>query len=59
MSNTEEIKPRDLLQEAKEAGLLDSNVTINCNYCNAIFPKDYKCCPQCGKMRIYHLTYYP
>ena len=57
MSNTEEINPLDLIRQAKEEGLLDSNVTINCNYCQAVFPKEYNSCPQCGNKRIYHLTY--
>jgi len=47
MSNKEEIDPVELVREAKDAGLLDSNVTINCVHCHALFPKEYHNCPQC------------
>ncbi len=57
MSNTEEISPMELIRQAKEEGLLDSNVTINCNFCHAVFPKEYNCCPQCGNKKRYQLTY--
>ena len=38
---------RELLQQAKEIGLIDSNLTITCFNCRAIFPKEYSNCPQC------------
>ena len=53
----EKINPMELVREAKEAGLLDSNVTTNCFHCHAIFPQEYLKCPQCGIQRIYHLKY--
>lgn len=37
----------ELLQQAKEIGLIDSNLTITCLNCRAIFPKEYGNCPQC------------
>ncbi len=55
MSNTEKLDARDLIRQAKEEGLLDSNVTINCLYCPAVFPKEYLSCPQCGIKIIYRL----
>jgi RNA polymerase subunit RPABC4/transcription elongation factor Spt4 len=36
-----------LLQQAKEIGLIDSNLTVTCYDCRAIFPKEYGNCPQC------------
>jgi len=57
MSETEEIDATELIRQAKEEGLLDSNVTINCFHCNAIFPKEYVSCPQCGIKKMYHLKY--
>jgi hypothetical protein len=35
------------LQQAKKAGLIDSDLTITCPNCKAIFPKEYGNCPQC------------
>ncbi|MDH3617145.1 MAG: hypothetical protein OES14_05095 [Nitrosopumilus sp.] len=37
----------ELLQQAKEIGLIDSNLTVTCYNCRAIFPKEYGNCPQC------------
>ncbi len=47
LSNTEKIDSTELIRQAQEAGLLDSNVTINCVHCYAVFPKEYDKCPQC------------
>ena len=47
MSSTEEIDPMNLILQAKEEGFLDSNNTITCVYCMAVFPKEYDNCPQC------------
>ncbi len=57
MSETVKIDAKELIRQAIDAGLLDSNVTTNCLHCKAIFPIEYDSCPQCGKMRIYHLMY--
>ncbi len=48
LSNTEKINSTELIQQAQEEGFLDSNVTINCVHCYAVFPKEYNKCPQCG-----------
>ena len=47
MSNTEPLNPAELIQQAKEIGLLDSNLTTKCVNCSALFPKEYNNCPQC------------
>ncbi len=52
MSSTEQIDANELVREAKDAGLLDSNVTINCVQCHALFPKEYHNCPQCKTNEI-------
>lgn len=36
-----------LLEEANKRGLLDSNFTIKCQFCPAIYPKEYEKCPRC------------
>ena len=36
-----------LLEEAKKRGYLDSDSTIKCQICPAIYPKEYKQCPRC------------
>jgi len=38
----------ELIEQAKEIGLLDSHLTIKCVFCQAIFPKEYDTCPQCN-----------
>lgn len=38
----------ELIEQAKKVGLLDSNLTLNCIVCHAIFPKEYSKCPQCN-----------
>ena len=43
----EQINLTKLLQQAKNIGLIDSNLTIICVNCKAIFPKEYGTCPQC------------
>jgi uncharacterized paraquat-inducible protein A len=47
MSNQEECDSMELIQKAKELGILDSNLTVKCVQCNAIFPKEYHKCPRC------------
>ena len=48
MNNTEQSHSMELIQQAKEIGLLDSNMAISCVHCKAIFPKEYDKCPQCN-----------
>ena len=48
MNNKEERNSTELIRHAIEFGLLDSNMTVNCVYCNAVFPKEYGNCPQCS-----------
>lgn len=52
MSNTERLDPIELVRQAKNAGLLDSMLTIKCVHCNALFPKEYYNCPQCKTNEI-------
>lgn len=42
----------ELIEKAKEIGLLDANLTINCIICNAVFPKEYDKCPQCNESQV-------
>ena len=37
-----------LIEQAKSLGLLYSNLTLHCNHCQAIFPAEYKTCPNCN-----------
>lgn len=46
VNNKEEIDSTELIRHAIEFGLLDSNMTVNCVCCNAVFPKEYGNCPQ-------------
>ena len=46
MNNTESLNPAELIQQAKEIGLLDSNLTTSCVHCKAVFPKEYDNWPQ-------------
>jgi len=48
MNNKEERDSTELIRHEIEFGLLDSNMTVNCVYCNALFPKEYGNCPQCS-----------
>jgi len=36
-----------LIEQAKSLGLFYSELTLHCNYCQAIFPAEYKTCPNC------------
>jgi len=36
-----------LIDQAKSLGLLYSEWTLQCNHCQAIFPAEYKTCPNC------------
>jgi rRNA maturation endonuclease Nob1 len=48
MNNFEQSYSMELIQQAKELGLLDSNLTIKCVHCKVIFPKEYDECPKCN-----------
>jgi rRNA maturation endonuclease Nob1 len=50
----EQLNLTKLLQQAKEIGLIDSNLTITCVNCKAIFPKEYGVCPQCQTERSFN-----
>jgi rRNA maturation endonuclease Nob1 len=52
MDNLEQSHYMELIQQAKEIGLLDSNLTMKCVHCKAIFPKEYNKCPQCSTNQI-------
>ena len=52
MNNEEKSISIELIRQAKEIGLLDSNLAISCVLCKAIFPKDYDKCPQCNTNQI-------
>ena len=48
MNNKEERDSTELIRHAMEFGLINSNMTIKCVHCSAIFPKEYGICPQCS-----------
>ena len=52
MNNTEQSDSMELIRQAKEIGMLDSNLAISCFHCRAIFPKEYGKCPQCNTNQI-------
>ena len=52
MNNIDQSYTLELIEKAKRVGLLDSNLTINCIICNAIFPKNYDKCPQCETNKV-------
>ena len=52
MKNLDRTYPAELIKQAKEIGLLDSNLTIKCVVCKAIFPKEYHKCPQCNTNQL-------
>ncbi len=47
MNNTEQSHSIELIQQAKGNGLINSNSSIQCVHCKAIFPEEYNKCPQC------------
>ena len=49
MKNSDALNSKELIQDAKENGFFDSNLTIKCDFCNVIFPEDYGSCPQCSE----------
>ena len=48
LNNPEQLNSMDLIQQAKEMGLLDSNLTLKCVHCSVMFPNEYDKCPQCN-----------
>ena len=48
LDNLEQLKSMDLIQQAKEMGLFDSNLTLKCVHCSVMYPKEYDKCPQCN-----------
>ena len=52
MKTSENDNSLDVLREAKEFGLLDSQSTLSCIDCNIVFPKEYEKCPQCETIPI-------
>ena len=37
----------DLLHQAEDLGLLSTPLTIKCNTCDSLFPREYANCPKC------------
>ena len=52
MTNFDQGRSHDLLQEAKELGLIDAGNTLDCSNCKVVFPKEYETCPQCNTIQI-------
>ena len=52
MNNAKQSYSLELIEKAKKVGLLDSNLTINCIICDAVFPKEYDKCPQCDTNQV-------
>ena len=48
MPNKEQFRSTQLLQQAKELGLLGDDWTLTCFNCNAVFPGEYGNCPKCS-----------
>ena len=38
-----------LIEQAENLGLFDSDRSLQCSNCHAIFPGEYKNCPNCPK----------
>lgn len=38
-----------LIEQAENLGLLNSDWTLECDHCQAVFPREYKKCPNCIK----------
>lgn len=45
--HNEQSTAAQLIEQAKSLGLLYSEWTLQCNQCLAIFPVEYKTCPNC------------
>ena len=48
MFGKEPFRSSQLLQEAHDMGLLNSEQTIKCTNCHAVFPEEYGPCPKCS-----------
>ena len=48
MTNMESRQLTQLIKQAKDLGLFDSEWTLTCPLCHAIFPGDYQNCPKCS-----------
>lgn len=49
MNSEKQLRSSELIRQAKESGLLDSNISIRCVNCCAVFPEEYRNCPQCSR----------
>lgn len=47
MTNKEFAKSTQLLEQAQELGFFNTDLTIKCTICHAIFPESYGTCPKC------------
>ncbi|MDH3618408.1 MAG: hypothetical protein OES14_04175 [Nitrosopumilus sp.] len=47
MNKVESLNAKELIQQAEEIGLLNSNSTVRCHNCNVVFPTEYNQCPKC------------
>ncbi len=47
MNSEKQLRSSELIRQAKESGLLDSDLATQCVHCNAVFPREYDNCPQC------------
>ena len=47
MNKIESLSAKELIRQAEEIGLLNSNSTVRCDYCKVIFPTEYDQCPKC------------
>ncbi len=52
MNTMKELNSMKLLEHVKEVGLLNSNLSLKCVHCKAVFPEEYSNCPQCKTNRI-------
>ena len=52
MTDSNQDRSQNLLQEAKELGLIGAENTIDCYNCKVVFPKEYGKCPQCNTIQI-------
>ena len=56
MNNHEERDSTELIRQAIEEGLINSNLSIKCVCCKAIFPIEYDSCPQCSTDQLSQAT---
>jgi uncharacterized paraquat-inducible protein A len=53
MFGTEPFRSSQLLQQAHDMGLLNSENTIKCSNCQAVFPEEYGTCPKCSVAKFF------